>query len=69
MSQITVSINGEKKALPEGCTIKEMLTLLGFEGEWLGVAVNMTFIPKDAFETTTLKEGDAVDVLAPISGG
>ena len=69
MSEITVSINGEKRALPKGCTINEMLLSLGFEGEWLGVAVNMTFVPKEAFETTTLKEGDEVDVLAPISGG
>ena len=69
MKTITVSINGEQKALPEACTVQEMLTRLGFAGEWLGVAVNMTFVPKDAFETTTLKEGDAVDVLAPISGG
>jgi sulfur carrier protein len=64
-----VSVNGEMKTLPQGCSVKEMLKLLNFHNEWLGVAVNREFVPKDAFEETLLKEGDEVDVLAPVSGG
>ncbi|RUM74125.1 MAG: thiamine biosynthesis protein ThiS [Sulfurovum sp.] len=64
-----VSINGEPKTLPDGCSVKEMLQLLRFDDEWLGVAVNMEFVSKEKFEETILKEGDMVDVLAPMSGG
>ena len=69
MKSISVSVNGEKKILPAECSIKEMLKQLSFHDEWLGVAVNGEFVPKDAFERTFLKEEDEVDVLAPVSGG
>jgi len=64
-----VSINGEPKTLPDGCSVKEMLQLLHFDDEWLGVAVNMEFVSKEKFEEMILKEGDMADVLAPMSGG
>ncbi len=69
MTMITVSVNGETKTFPKGINIKEMLQKLNFHDEWLGVAVNKEFVPKDAFEKTCLKSGDEVDVLAPVSGG
>ncbi len=69
MTMITVSVNGETKTFSKGITIKEMLKHLNFHDEWLGVAVNKEFVPKDAFEKTALKSGDEVDVLAPVSGG
>ena len=69
MQEITVLINGEKKEIPHNSTIAMLLRDLGIKEEWLGVAVNMTFIPKEQFETTTLKAGDEVDILAPMSGG
>ena len=69
MTMITVSVNGETKTFPKGINIKEMLKQLNFHDEWLGVAVNKEFVPKDAFEKTFLKSGDEVDVLAPVSGG
>ncbi len=69
MTMITVSVNGETKTFPKGINIKEMLKQLNFHDEWLGVAVNKEFVPKDAFEKTCLNSGDEVDVLAPVSGG
>ena len=64
-----VSINGELKTLPDGCSIKEMLGLLFCNDKWFGVAINMKFVPKEEFEQTVLQEGDEVDVLSPTSGG
>jgi len=66
---IQVSINGEPKQLKPNITIQEMLQTLDYQNEWLGVAINTTFISKTAHEKTIIKEGDQIDILSPIQGG
>ena len=66
---IQVSINGEPKQLKTDITIKEMLKALDYQNEWLGVAINTTFISKTAHDQTIIKEGDHIDILSPIQGG
>jgi len=66
---IQVSINGEPNTLKPNTTITEMLQSLGYDKEWLGVAVNATFISKAKHDTTIIKEGDQIEILSPIAGG
>ena len=66
---IQVSINGEPKQLKPDITIQEMLQTLDYQNEWLGVAINTTFISKIEHEKTIIKEGDQIDILSPIQGG
>jgi len=66
---IQVTINGEPKQLQKNTTISEMLTQLDYQNEWLGVAINTTFISKTAHDQTIIKEGDHIDILSPIQGG
>ena len=46
-------------------TLKE----LGFTSRAMATALNGRFIPNDARKTTALKEGDQLEVLAPMQGG
>jgi len=66
---IQVTINGEPKQLQKNTTISEMLTQLDYQNEWLGVAINTTFISKTEHNQTIIKEGDNIDILSPIQGG
>jgi len=66
---IQVSINGEPKQLKSSITIAQMLKTLDYDNQWLGVAINTTFISKTAHEKTIIKEGDQIDILSPIQGG
>ena len=66
---IQVTINGEPKQLQPDTTIQEMLKTLNYQNEWIGVAINTTFISKTAHEKTIIKEGDHIDILSPIQGG
>ena len=66
---IQVTINGEPKQLQKNTTISEMLTQLDYQNEWLGVAINTTFISKTEHAQTIIKEGDNIDILSPIQGG
>ncbi len=42
---------------------------LGFTGAAIATALNGQFVPRDAHVTTTLSEGDRLEVLAPMQGG
>lgn len=65
---MNISINGEPIS-----TSAETLTILleqnGFANTTIATAVNSTFIPQDQRETHLLKEGDQIEVLAPMQGG
>ncbi len=67
---ITVSINNQMQTLEADVTVSEALTTLGYDADgMLGVAINTTFIPKENWQSTQLKQDDKVDILNPISGG
>lgn len=66
---IQVSVNGEIKTLNDGLNIKEMIHALGYKREGFAVAVNTTFIAIKTYEDTIIKEGDTIDILAPVQGG
>ena len=68
-TMIKVSVNGELKELNEDLNIKEMIVELGYEKEGFAVAVNTTFIAIKTYEDTIIKEGDTIDILAPVQGG
>jgi len=64
-----VVINGERQELEKPMTVEEMMQRFGFDKNVGAVAVNMTFVPSDKYGETVLKEGDEVEVLAPVCGG
>jgi len=69
MEMIEVSVNGEIKHLKEGLSIQRLIEILGYKEKGFAVAVNMTFIPIANYEQTMVKEGDKIDILAPVQGG
>ncbi|PCI04149.1 MAG: thiamine biosynthesis protein ThiS [Hyphomicrobiales bacterium] len=65
---MNILINGEPTT-----TSAETLTMLleqnGFANTTIATAVNSTFVPQGQRETYSLKEGDQIEVLAPMQGG
>jgi sulfur carrier protein len=67
---IQVSINNDKQTLESGATVQDAIEAIGLADEaMLGVALNMTFVPKDQWLNTRLNDNDQLDVLRPVSGG
>ena len=66
---IKVSINGEVKTIKDGLNINELLKELNYVEKGFALAINMTFIAINSYEKTQLKEGDKIDILAPVQGG
>ena len=66
---IKVSVNGEVKELEDDLNVSEMIESLEYKVKGFAVAVNTTFVPIAKYDETIIKEGDTIDILAPVQGG
>jgi sulfur carrier protein len=68
---MTVVVNGERRELPAGTTVRGLLDALDVPGGASGVAiaVDAEVVPRGEWETTELDEGARVEVLRAIQGG
>ena len=64
-----VSVNGEVRALDNDLNVGQMIEALEYKIKGFAVAVNTTFIPIAKYDDTIIKEGDTIDILAPVQGG
>ncbi|NOQ93153.1 MAG: sulfur carrier protein ThiS [Methylophaga sp.] len=66
---ITITFNGDPSSVKQGSSVADYLQQRDrFTGRFI-VALNDEFVPKSRYDSTILKENDAFDVLAAISGG
>ncbi len=66
---INVSVNGEIKEIEENLNVGQMIEVLEYKIKGFAVAVNTTFVPILKYSETIIKEGDTIDILAPVQGG
>ena len=66
---IKVSVNGEVKELEQNLNVGQMIESLEYKVQGFAVAVNTTFVPIAQYDETIIKEGDTIDILAPVQGG
>jgi sulfur carrier protein len=64
-----VKLNGEIREVPDGATVAVLLTHLGVKAPRVAVEVNEAVVTKDRYDTHTLREGDAVEIVAFVGGG
>ncbi len=64
-----IRLNGEPYEGPEAMTVAELLHRLEIEKPRVAVELNLDILPKDEYATTTLKEGDQVEVVHFVGGG
>jgi len=68
-SLITVLLDGEPHALPEGSTLAALVASLGHEPAAVTTAVNGEFVPRARRAGRVLQAGDVVLLFQPIVGG
>ena len=68
---VTVALNGEPTALPEGATAADAVRATGVRDSGRGVAVALDgqVIPRGEWGETPLPEGGQVEVLRAVQGG
>lgn len=71
---VNISVNDKITQLPQTLALSEFLngwqqTDTGDSQQAFAVAVNGEFVPRSQYASTTLQDGDAIDIVSPVGGG
>lgn len=64
-----IVLNGEPRDVANALTVRELLVELGLGDTLVAVERNEDIVPRAAHSTTSLAEGDAVEVVHFVGGG
>ncbi len=65
---MNIVVNAEPRRV-SAPTLSGVLTELGYTSPAIATALNGVFVPRNRRSDTPLKEGDRLEVLAPMQGG
>ncbi len=68
-SSLRVHLDGQPMEVPDGCTLAQLLSLLGQAQEAAATAVNGQHVPREQRGLHELREGDHILLFRPIVGG
>ncbi len=64
-----ITLNGEKKEIPGGLTVRGLLELLEIKPERVAVEINEEIVRKASYDATAVRESDRVEVVQFMGGG
>ena len=67
-SPIPVLINQQSHTLAEGATLADAIALVGIQPPF-AAAINLQFVPRSQYGQRSLQAYDAIELIAPITGG
>jgi len=66
---VTVTINGIERIIDPGTTVAGLVAATSHTAGGLAVALNESVVPRSRWPTTTVREGDRIEVLSAAQGG
>lgn len=64
-----IILNGTEKPLEREISVTALLEREGFADRLVAVAVNGAFVPRSQHMASTIKNGDKIEIVAPMQGG
>lgn len=64
-----LKINGESRQFSDPLTVAGLIEQLGFAGKRIAVEKNGEIVPKSQHGTTTLVDGDQLEIVVAVGGG
>ncbi len=68
-AEVRVRVNGEELRLPQGASVSALLEHLKVATPRVAVERNRELVPKAAYASTPLSEGDVLEVVEFVGGG
>ena len=68
MSSIRINLNDNWVETERHC-LRDALATWDYSDGKVAVAINGEFVPRSRYDSVQLKDGDAVEVVAPVGGG
>jgi sulfur carrier protein len=69
MSTIAINLNGERKEVPAGSTVSELLVIADADRQPVAVVVNEHIVRPDQRDSCILQDRDQVEILVFAGGG
>jgi thiamine biosynthesis protein ThiS len=66
---IQVQVNGERKELRAGTSVRELLEQLGLNPGRVAIEYNLEILPKVKWEETRVAAGDRFEIVQFVGGG
>ncbi|MFR9145252.1 MAG: sulfur carrier protein ThiS [Mediterraneibacter sp.] len=64
-----IRVNGTEEAYSEEMTVMEYVSAKGYRTNRIAVERNGQIVPKNAYESTVIKDGDSLEVVSFVGGG
>ncbi|MGN1141419.1 MAG: sulfur carrier protein ThiS [Oliverpabstia sp.] len=64
-----ITINGKSIGLSENITVSEYLKKNQYRPERIAIELNGSILPKSAYDSTILKDGDVMEIVSFVGGG
>jgi thiamine biosynthesis protein ThiS len=68
VSELTVTVNGERKTFAAGTTVADVIASMNLRGP-VAVERNREIVPRAQHAATSLSEGDELEVVSFVGGG
>ena len=64
-----ICVNGQKRDLPEGTSVADLVGLLGLQPRRIAVERNGLLVPRASFGDTPLADQDVIEIVTLVGGG
>lgn len=64
-----LTINGEERALEAVASVTTLISLLGLDPRKVAVERNLAIVPRSLWSSTTLLDGDRIELVHFVGGG
>ena len=66
---ISITLNGEDRSIPRPMSVAELLATFKLEAKKIAVERNLEIVPRSAYDTVTVEDGDRLEVVRFVGGG
>jgi len=66
---MTVTINGERREIPEGLSVSALLDHLGFTNKRVAIERNLEILPRAQWQQTQVQSNDKFEIVHFVGGG
>jgi sulfur carrier protein len=66
---MTVTINGERREVPEGLSVPALLEHLGIKSERVAIERNLDILPRARWSETQVQPNDTFEIVHFVGGG
>jgi len=66
---MTVTINGDRREIPEGLTVAGLIVHLGMAPDRVAIERNLEILPRAGWSSTSVQPGDSYEIVHFVGGG